>query len=239
MYIYIYRESKRTNNKLFVLELKETMARVGADLKQKLIDSVRNTWNSVYQLAHFHKPDNNTLEQEIDKVVEEQLQQAPSMTEQNNDDGGDDIKMGYLNGGRRIDYVLQEAPFEYINEYIFALTSHVCYWLVQRYVDLLFLIPFQYTKNIFYDHCSFHFRESEDTMLMILKEIYGSMGIQTDAQLPQQTLSIERPPPSLSSSASGSVKNDSTIPVIGIDPTAPICNKSIGPPPTTGFVRKS
>ncbi|XP_046815702.1 uncharacterized protein LOC124422824 isoform X1 [Vespa crabro] len=193
------------------LELKETMARVGADLKQKLIDSVRNTWNSVYQLAHFHKPDNNTLEREIDKVVEEQLQQSPSMPEQQNngDDGGDDIKIGNLNGGRRIDYVLQEAPFEYINEYIFALTSHVCYW------------------------------ESEDTMLMILKEIYGSMGIQTDAQLPQQTLSIERPPPSLSSSTSGSVKNDSTVPVIGIDPTAPISNKSIGPPPTTGFVRKS
>ncbi|KAL2716185.1 SEC23-interacting protein-like isoform X1 [Vespula squamosa] len=173
------------------LELKETMARVGADLKQKFIDSVRNTWNSVFQLAHFHKPDNNTLEREIDKVVEEQLQQAPSVPEQNNDDGGADIKMGNLNGGRRIDYVLQEAP------------------------------------------------ESEDTMLMILKEIYGSMGIQTDAQLPQQTLSIERPPPSLSSSASGSVKNNSTIPVIGIDPTAPISNKSIGPPPTTGFVRKS
>ncbi|XP_043664464.1 SEC23-interacting protein-like isoform X2 [Vespula pensylvanica] len=191
------------------LELKETMARVGADLKQKFIDSVRNTWNSVFQLAHFHKSDNNTLEREIDKVVEEQLQQAPSVQEQNNDDGGADIKMGNLNGGRRIDYVLQEAPFEYINEYIFALTSHVCYW------------------------------ESEDTMLMILKEIYGSMGIQTDAQLPQQTLSIERSPPSLSSSASGSIKNDSTVPIIGIDPTAPISNKSIGPPPTTGFMRKS
>ncbi|KAK2586202.1 hypothetical protein KPH14_001465 [Odynerus spinipes] len=165
------------------LELKETMARVGADLKQKLIDSVRNTWNSVYQLALFHKPDNSALEREIDKVVEEQLQQTPSVPEQpTNDDGGADIKVGNLNGGRRIDYVLQEAPFEYINEYIFALTSHVCYW------------------------------ESEDTMLMILKEIYGSMGIQTDAQLPQQTLSIERPPPisSMSASTSGSIKSETT-----------------------------
>lgn len=134
----VYCESNRTNSRLLILELKETMARVGADLKQKFIDSVRNTWNSVFQLAHFHKPDNNTLEREIDKVVEEQLQQAPSVQEQNNDDGGADIKMGNLNGGRRIDYVLQEAPFEYINEYIFALTSHVCYWLVQRYVDLFF-----------------------------------------------------------------------------------------------------
>lgn len=39
-----------------------------------------------------------------------------------------DLPVGILNNGRRIDYVLQEAPFEFINEYIFALTSHVCYW---------------------------------------------------------------------------------------------------------------
>ncbi|XP_017877107.1 SEC23-interacting protein-like isoform X2 [Ceratina calcarata] len=194
------------------LELKETMARVGADLKQRLLDSMRNTWNSVYQLAVFHKPDNTTLEREIDKVVEEQLQQTPPVVDQQNDDGGAEFKVGKLNGGRRIDYVLQEAPFEYINEYIFALTSHVCYW------------------------------ESEDTMLMILKEIYGSVGIQTDAQLPQQTLSIERvsPSPSLVSSSS---KCDDRIPVatsvMGVDPTAPMSDKLIGPPPKSGFIKKS
>ncbi|XP_054005180.1 SEC23-interacting protein isoform X3 [Hylaeus anthracinus] len=197
------------------LELKETMSRVGADLKQKLLDSVRNTWNSVYQLALFHKPDNSALEREIDKVVEEQMQQTPTVPDQqSNDDGGADFKVGKLNGGRRIDYVLQEAPFEYINEYIFALTSHVCYW------------------------------ESEDTMLMMLKEIYGSAGIQTDAQLPQQTLSIERatPSPSLMSFASTSTKGDATssVPVIGMDPTASISeNVVVGPPPKSGFVKKS
>jgi len=107
------------------------MARVGADLKQKLIDSVRQTWNSFYQLALFHKPDNQALEREIDKVVEEQLQNTPNVPEQQqsgSDDDGAELKVGNLNGGRRIDYVLQEAPFEYINEYIFALTSHICYW---------------------------------------------------------------------------------------------------------------
>ncbi|KAL0130092.1 hypothetical protein PUN28_002004 [Cardiocondyla obscurior] len=193
------------------LELKETMARVGADLKQKLIDSVRHTWNSFYQLALFHKPDNQILEREIDKVVEEQLQKPPNVADQsNNDDDGADLKIGRLNGGRRIDYVLQEAPFEYINEYIFALTSHICYW------------------------------ESEDTMLLILKEIYGSRGIQTDAQLPQQSMSIERitPSPSLSVlSPSGS--NVGTPLVMGVDPTVPMSGKSVGPPPKTGFVPKS
>lgn len=110
------------------------MTRVGADLKQKLLDSVRSTWNSVYQLAMFHRPDNQSLEREIDKVVEEQLHNAsnePETSQQHTDDSGDDVLIGKLNGGRRVDYVLQEAPFEYINEYIFALTSHVCYWLVE------------------------------------------------------------------------------------------------------------
>ncbi|XP_029179225.1 SEC23-interacting protein-like isoform X2 [Nylanderia fulva] len=195
------------------LELKETMARVGADLKQKLIDSVKHTWNSFYQLALFHKPDNQTLEREIDKVVEEQLQQQPVVPEQhNNDDGGANLKIGKLNGGRRIDYVLQEAPFEYINEYIFALTSHICYW------------------------------ESEDTMLLILKEIYGCRGIQTDAQLPQQTMSIERVSPSPSLNLAVALSNNESnvgTSVMGIDPTVPISGRPVGPPPKTGFVSKS
>lgn len=110
------------------------MARVGADLKQRLLESVRSTWNSVYQLAMFHtKQDNQQmLEQEIEKVVEEQMNKPPTeaMHSSAADDAGADLKIGQLNGGRRIDYVLQEAPFEYINEYLFALTSHVCYWLV-------------------------------------------------------------------------------------------------------------
>ena len=39
-----------------------------------------------------------------------------------------EIRIGKLNGGNRIDYVLQEAPLESFNEYLFALTSHVVYW---------------------------------------------------------------------------------------------------------------
>lgn len=88
-----------------------------------------------------------------------------------------------------------------------------------------------------------NFRESEDTMLLILKEIYGSRGIQTDAQLPQQSLSIERvsPSPSLNVSAALSPcgSNVGTSLVMGIDPTVPMSGKSVGPPPKTGFVPKS
>lgn len=41
-----------------------------------------------------------------------------------------EIKVGMLNGGRRIDYVLQEKPIESFNEYLFAIQSHLCYWWV-------------------------------------------------------------------------------------------------------------
>ncbi|KAI5639338.1 DDHD domain-containing protein [Phthorimaea operculella] len=84
------------------LELKDTMARVGADIKQKLIESFRSTWTSMWKTT---PPANDTT---LEKLTPEML--------------------GALNNGRRVDYVLQEAPFEMINEYLSSMTSHVCYW---------------------------------------------------------------------------------------------------------------
>lgn len=46
------------------LELRETMARVGADIKQKIID----TFKSVYNFASLQKNDPRSLQQEVDKV---------------------------------------------------------------------------------------------------------------------------------------------------------------------------
>ncbi|KAM6979643.1 triacylglycerol hydrolase DDHD2-like [Aplochiton taeniatus] len=57
------------------------------------------------------------------------------------------ITIGMLNGGRRFDYVLQEKPIESFNEYLFAIQSHLCYW------------------------------ESQDTALLVLKEMYKGTGI--------------------------------------------------------------
>ncbi|XP_017779711.1 PREDICTED: phospholipase DDHD2 isoform X2 [Nicrophorus vespilloides] len=191
------------------LEFKETMARVGADLKQRLVDSMKNTWNSVYQFTLFKSQTNApNLEEEVDKVLEEQLQQTtlnPTVEVVENEPT--DLSLGILNQGKRIDYVLQEAPLEFFNEYIFALTSHVCYW------------------------------ESEDTMLLILKEIYNSMNISTDSQIPQQTMTIERPP---SSPRSGRSAEDAQL-TLGVDPTMPMMGErsNLGPPPTAGFVRKT
>ena len=44
----------------------------------------------------------------------------------------EEIPIGQLNQGRRIDYVLQEKPIESFNDYLFALGSHACYWWVQK-----------------------------------------------------------------------------------------------------------
>lgn len=40
----------------------------------------------------------------------------------------EDISIGQINEGRRVDYVLQEKPIESFNDYLFALASHGCYW---------------------------------------------------------------------------------------------------------------
>ena len=83
-------------------------------------------------------------------------------------------------------------------------------------------------------------------MLMMLKEIYGTNGIQADAQLPPQTMTIERvsPSPSIPSMSGASSSRQSQSPSevttpIGVDPTAPMTSTPVGPPPITGFVRKS
>ena len=47
----------------------------------------------------------------------------------------EDILLGQLNQGRRIDYVLQERPIESFNDYLFALGSHYSYWYVGEAVS--------------------------------------------------------------------------------------------------------
>lgn len=64
-------------------------------------------------------------EQKIPESPEPQREEEPQ------------VKMGMLNGGNRIDYVLQEKPIESFNEYLFALQSHLCYW----YIEIPFIQP--------------------------------------------------------------------------------------------------
>ncbi|KAH8378481.1 hypothetical protein KR093_011633 [Drosophila rubida] len=169
------------------LELKETMTRVGADIKQRFMDTFKTTLDSVNFLATVTKvkkeaeeslvKENASPSQVFQKQTEDPEEsslattstQARQRTDSESTTASDpefielDFPLGKLNDSKRVDYVLQEAPLEFINEYIFALSSHVCYWA------------------------------SEDTILFVMKEIYAGLGISTDSQVPQQSMTIERP----------------------------------------------
>ncbi|KAM4746329.1 triacylglycerol hydrolase DDHD2 isoform 2-T2 [Anableps anableps] len=163
------------------LELKDSLTRMSMDLKNNVLGSLRTAWQSFTRLPVAALPPvdegelyaNYTTPQEAhdsaaarkeDKCTDfwTKLVEWPKAFQKHNLKGvyteaecsgsaeqteQPKIKMGMLNGGRRIDYVLQEKPIESFNEYLFAIQSHLCYW------------------------------ESEDTALLLLKEIYDKLGV--------------------------------------------------------------
>lgn len=161
------------------LELKETMTRVSTDIRTKFMSSFKNVADTVCALNPLLKNINQkAIEKEVNEVLEKQMTAEASAqrpeTPTSDESMNADLALGQLNQSKRLDYVLQEAPLEFFNEYLFALTAHVCYW------------------------------ESADTILFIVKEIYGSMGVEADKEVPQHTLKMERPastePPQTSTS---------------------------------------
>lgn len=151
------------------LELKETMNRVSTDIRTKFMSSFKNVADTVAALNPLHKNIcHNSIEREVNEVLEQQRSAEVAEHPHSPDEASinnDKLPLGQLNQSRRLDYVLQEAPLEFFNEYLFALTAHVCYW------------------------------DSADTILFIVKEIYSSMGVEADKEIPQHTLNvkIERP----------------------------------------------
>uniref|UniRef100_A0A671QWU2 Phospholipase DDHD2-like n=1 Tax=Sinocyclocheilus anshuiensis TaxID=1608454 RepID=A0A671QWU2_9TELE len=114
------------------LELKEGLTRVSSDL----LGSLRMVWQSISQV-----PTPALAEGGISSMtLTDEAEVSPMEQEESNF-----TKVGTLNRGRRIDFVLQETPIESFNEYLFAIQSHLCYW------------------------------ESEDTALLVLREIYGNI----------------------------------------------------------------
>ena len=60
----------------FLSELKENLAKVGADIKQKIIDSIKSTWNTINDFAKAHKSiDGPTIEQQVDSEMSSVVQQ--------------------------------------------------------------------------------------------------------------------------------------------------------------------
>lgn len=116
------------------LELKETFQQVSADLKTKLMSSVKNVTETVCALNPLNKNINQkAIEKEVDQVLNKQLSSETGVEKDESPKESPSTEklfnMGLLNQGRRFDYVLQEAPLEFFNEYLFALASHVVYWV--------------------------------------------------------------------------------------------------------------
>ncbi|KAM8760650.1 triacylglycerol hydrolase DDHD2-like isoform 3-T4 [Acanthopagrus schlegelii] len=131
------------------LELKDSLTRMSMDLKNNVLGSLRTAWQSFARLPVAALPP----VEEGESTIERNLQEAQVVCEEAESSSSaeeteqPEIKVGMLNAGRRIDYVLQEKPIESFNEYLFAIQSHLCYW------------------------------ESEDTALLLLKEIYDKLGV--------------------------------------------------------------
>ncbi|XP_044516787.1 phospholipase DDHD2 [Gracilinanus agilis] len=137
------------------LELREGLTRMSMDLKNNVLSSLRMAWKSFTRTPY-------PALQATEAAAADETEPEPEPIPEKPSDGhaGDSlvadkeepasINVGMLNGGQRIDYVLQEKPIESFNEYLFALQSHLCYW------------------------------ESEDTVLLVLKEIYQTQGIFLD-----------------------------------------------------------
>jgi len=142
------------------LELKETMSRVGTDIKQKVMESLKATMGAVYSVAGTITGQG---EQAVETEMAEQVRSESPVQEEVV------VLPAKINDGRRVDYVLQEAPLESFNEYVFAIASHLCYW------------------------------DSEDTSLMVLKEIYSTMDITADSELLDRR--VDSFPPNMSTAA--------------------------------------
>ncbi|NWH92481.1 DDHD2 Phospholipase, partial [Aegithalos caudatus] len=137
------------------LELKEGLTRMSVDLKNNLLGSLRVAWQSFTRSpVPALEAASAEAEAEAEAGTEKQPDTKPEEPPAAVKEEPPLINVGKLNGGNRIDYVLQEKPIESFNEYLFALQGHLCYW------------------------------ESEDTVLLVLKEIYQTQGITLDQPLP-------------------------------------------------------
>lgn len=125
--------------KRFHLELYENLGKMGANLKQNIVTGVRNMLASINEFARSHTS-SGTQKEATPIATLPEPEEPPS--DQVDTVDIPEVKIGRLNEGNRIDYVLQEKPIEKLNEYLFALSSHLCYW------------------------------RSEDTALFVLKKAY-------------------------------------------------------------------
>lgn len=56
---------------LLISELRESLTRVGADLKQRIVESVKSTWHTIHEFAMAHRGAEKNVEEEVDNVLKE------------------------------------------------------------------------------------------------------------------------------------------------------------------------
>ncbi|XP_068422540.1 phospholipase DDHD2 isoform X2 [Clinocottus analis] len=137
------------------LELKDSLTRMSMDLKNNVLGSLRTAWQSFSRpVAALPPVDEGDTSKDRDSQDTQGVCDEAESSVSADQTEHPQIQVGMLNGGRRIDYVLQEKPIESFNEYLFAIQSHLCYW------------------------------ESEDTALLLLKEIYDKLGVAIEQSQP-------------------------------------------------------
>lgn len=154
--------SHHKGRKRMHIELREGLTKVGGDMLKVGGDIIKNAWSTFSDTQAFFKglqPNthvkiqsdfensqvkNFPKKEKIEEKETENNEKINTESEKTVDQiYGRSCNFGNINKGNRIDYVLQERPIETFNEYLFALASHACYW------------------------------ESEDTVLLIIKQVYG------------------------------------------------------------------
>lgn len=127
------------------VQLREGIARVGHDFKHKFLVSLKDTWTSFrrvdapepeptrspsvdlsFETKRRYTENASLVDMEVESVAD--ISGGSHSVNLSDAHAIDLNKIGKLNEGRRIDYVLQEKPIELFNEYIFAFTSHASYW---------------------------------------------------------------------------------------------------------------
>ena len=138
------------------IELREGITKVSEDMVKAGGDFLKTAWSTINDTQAFFKQlpktsISNSIEGPSDKRDKEQLKHSENKNSDSNKarrvDAGTSSKtesgeaeeekdkvdaslcnFGRINKGKRIDYVLQESPFESFNDYLFAVASHACYW---------------------------------------------------------------------------------------------------------------
>ena len=117
-------------------ELYETVEHVGASMKQYVVEGMRNMWQQLNELARSHRSGDQPPQLAREEPDTPTGKPHPFIRPHHVMPGGAIVEtemvvereVGCLNLGRRVDYVLQEKPIEKLNQYLFALSSHLSYW---------------------------------------------------------------------------------------------------------------